>query len=177
MAFRDAMDQLQPLRLRDLKLQAHLLFKQSQKDVSIAARFSVLPSFRGLSVDEVQQSLRLKHVYEYLAQQYGFAHWRELKHYVVVQDCLYRKHCVAYVYSWFTNYDAAKAYQNKHRGYLLRFWEDYIVCGTEYIRCIGMPIDHPDWNIIGYDWVRPKEREAFARLEAIAISNYIFIHK
>lgn len=171
------MDKLQPLRLRDLKLQAHLLFKQSQKEDSFVAQFSILPPFRGLSVEEIQKSLQLKHAYELTAYQYGFVNWRSLKQYIVVQDCLYRKHCVAFVYSWFKNYDAAKAYQESNNGYLLRFWEDYIVCGAEYIRCIGMPIDSPDWDAIDYDWVKPKNREAFDRLQDIAISNYLFIHK
>ena len=177
MAFRDAMDQLQPLRLRDLKLRVRLLFKESQKDDAVAFRFSNLPLFTNLSPNEIKNSIRLKHAYELTAIQYGFTDWRSLKQYVVEQDCLYRKQCVAFVHAWFKDYTQAKAYQDKNNGYLLRFWSDYIVCGVEYIRCIGMPIDDPGWKTIGYDWVRPKNRDTFDRLASIAFSNYLFINK
>jgi len=31
------------------------------------------------------------------------------------------------------DYHAAHAYHQKHGGYLLSFWKDYVVCGEEYI--------------------------------------------
>lgn len=176
MAFRDTMDQLQPLRLRDLKLQARLLFKQGQKDDSVAFRFSNLPPFKNLSLNEIKESIRLKHAYELTATQYGYTNWRSLKQYVVEQDSLYRNQCVAFVYAWFKDYDQAKNYQEKNNGYLLRFWSDYIVCGDEYIRCIGMPVGHQDWGFIGYDWVKPKNRRAYERLKGLAIKNYLLIN-
>jgi len=40
----------------------------------------------------------------------------------------------------------------KHGGYLLSFWKDYVVCGEEYIARIGLGDYQKQWQSIGYDW-------------------------
>jgi hypothetical protein len=171
------MEALRPIRLREIKKQARLLFKQSQKNASISERFRILSSFQHLSSDEIQSDIRLKHAYETIAIEWGFSNWRNLKKFVVEKDCLYRKNCAALVFSWFQSYEEASAYHQIHKGYLLSFWKDFVVCGKDYVQCIGLSPELPDWEKIGYDWVNPRDDKAFGRLKSFAIKNYLTLNK
>lgn len=139
------MNELKPVRIRDLKAQAIFLLKglQSNPDLSrqSARRFLELPEFSGKTENwliEHSDAVRLKHAYKVIALEHGTKGWADLKHIVVENDCLYRPSCVAFVYSWFSNYPQAEIYFKKHGGYLLSFWRDFVVCGKEYICCIGL---------------------------------------
>lgn len=66
--------------------------------------------------------------------------------------------------SWFTNYEEARRSLETNGGYLLPFKNQFFVTQSEGIRELGLDPDDPDWQRIGWDWVRPKDEEAWVRL-------------
>ena len=73
--------------------------------------------------------------------------------------------CVV-VNRWFTRYDEARAALQSEGGYLFPYRNQYFVTLREGVRELGLDPDDPDWGLIGFDWVRPADPEALARLKA-----------
>lgn len=119
-------------------------------------------------------SIKLKHAYRVLASELGFKSWDKLKEAVVHNDCLYRQSGIAYVHKWFKPPDLliAEQYLSHYGGYLLRFWDDIIICGKEYISCLHLEQYEKEWALIGYNWVRPLDSAAYSFLKKQAILNY-----
>jgi hypothetical protein len=67
---------------------------------------------------------------------------------------------------WFTSYDDARAAREAEGGYLLPYKHHFFVTASEAIREMGLDPDDPDWARIGWDWVRPRDAEAWERLNA-----------
>jgi hypothetical protein len=65
---------------------------------------------------------------------------------------------------WFTNYEQARASLEQESGYLLPYSTQFFVTTSEGIRELGLDPHDPDWEKIGWDWVRPKDQEAWLRL-------------
>jgi hypothetical protein len=70
----------------------------------------------------------------------------------------------AIVNRWFTNYEDARESLHAEGGYLFPYRNQYFVTLREGIRELGLDPDDPDWARIGWDWVRPKDEEAWERL-------------
>lgn len=51
-------------------------------------------------------------------------------------------------------------------GYLLPQGEHVFITDTEGIREFGLDPHDPDWERIGYDWIRPADADAHSRLLA-----------
>ena len=173
------MDDLKPIRLYKLKAQATFLLKElkssSANSHQAANRFLRVPFFSGKTSDWIINhtgSVQLKHAYYVIAIEAGFKTWAELKHTVVENDCLYKPGCVGFIHAWFKNYQQAEIYFRKHGGYLISFWKDIVVCGEEYISCIGLGEYKEQWKNIGYNWVKPKDGKAFQFLKETAAKNY-----
>ena len=66
---------------------------------------------------------------------------------------------------WFTSYEEARASLEQEGGYLLPYRSQFFVTPSEGIRELGLDPDDPDWERIGWDWVRPRDEAARARLE------------
>jgi hypothetical protein len=67
---------------------------------------------------------------------------------------------------WFTTYEEARASQASEGGYLLPYKGHFFVTTSEAIRELGLDPTDPDWARIGWDWVQPRDREAWERLKA-----------
>jgi hypothetical protein len=65
---------------------------------------------------------------------------------------------------WFTTYEEARASRESEGGYLLPYRNHFFVTTSEGIRELGLDPNDPDWARIGWDWVRPSDREAWERL-------------
>ena len=173
------MNNLKPIRLSELKTQAAFLLKDLQsnpaKATEAALRFTKIHPFHNTPTQVIQSSglVKLKHAYAVLAIENGFPDWAQLKDAIIENDCLYRYSCVAYVHSWFKDYSEAKHYFELNGGYLISFWKDYAVCGPEYISCIGLGSYEALWEKIGYNWVQPKDIEAYSKLKSLARENYL----
>jgi hypothetical protein len=65
---------------------------------------------------------------------------------------------------WFTTYEDARASREAEGGYLLPYKHQFFVTTSEAIRELGLDPEDPDWARIGWDWVRPRDAEAWERL-------------
>ena len=173
------MRNLKPVRLNELKLEATFLLKDlksnSGRTPAVLSKFKLLPCFAGKTDDDLlsHQVVKLKHAYQFLALSRGFESWGALKQYIVDKDCMYRPYLVPYVHSWFNDYPSATKYQQKNGGYLLAFWDDIIICGEEYIKGLNLNKYKEEWQAIAFDWVKPKDPEAWHYLREKAKSNYL----
>ena len=66
---------------------------------------------------------------------------------------------------WFTSYEEARASLASEGGYLLPYKNQFFVTLSEGIRDLGLDPDDPDWSRIEWDWVQPKDHEAWKRLK------------
>ena len=71
----------------------------------------------------------------------------------------------AIVNRWFTTYEAARASLEAEGGYLFPYRGQFFVTLGEGVRELGLDPDDPDWARIGFDWVRPADEAAWARLK------------
>jgi len=65
---------------------------------------------------------------------------------------------------WFTGYAEARRLLEQEGGYLLPFRHQFVVVTADAVRVLGMDPSDPDWSRIGYDWARPADAAAWARL-------------
>lgn len=174
------MNKLKPIRLAELRTQATFLLKDlshtSELSLKAAGRLLQHPVFADKTVYwliEQADKVKLKHAYAVLALENGFANWADFRNKVIENDCLYYSSGVAFIHAWFKDYEVAHAYFIKNGGYLLSFWGDYVVCGKEYIDCLGLGDYETQWSNIGYNWHKPKDFNAFETLKEVAVKNYL----
>jgi SAM-dependent methyltransferase len=79
---------------------------------------------------------------------------------------MYAARMDAIVNRWFTTYEGARASLQSEGGYLLPYRNQYFVTLREGIRELGLDPDDPDWERIGWDWVRPDDAAAWERLKS-----------
>ena len=72
----------------------------------------------------------------------------------------------AIVNRWFTTYEEARASLESEGGYLFPYKNQFFVTLREGVRELGLDPDDPDWERIGWDWVRPADAEAWERLKS-----------
>lgn len=65
---------------------------------------------------------------------------------------------------WFTSYEEARAFLENEGGYLLPYKRQFFITEGEGIRELGLDPNDPDWALIGWDWVQPKDSDAWERL-------------
>jgi hypothetical protein len=65
---------------------------------------------------------------------------------------------------WFTSYEAARASLDAEGGYLLPYRKQFFITSPEGVRELGLDPEDPDWERIGWDWVRPADADARRRL-------------
>jgi hypothetical protein len=71
----------------------------------------------------------------------------------------------AFLNRWFTTYDQARAALESEGGYLLPYKNQFFITEAGAIRELGLDPEDPDWELIGWDWVRPNDRAAWQRLQ------------
>lgn len=65
---------------------------------------------------------------------------------------------------WFSSYEEARAFLDVEGGYLFPYERQYFVAGDMAVRVLGLDSADPDWARIGFDWVKPADEQAWARL-------------
>lgn len=68
---------------------------------------------------------------------------------------------------WFARYDEALEHLKTAGGYLFPFRNQFVIFDEHVLRTLGLDPDDPDWRRIGYNWARPEDAEAFARLSLV----------
>jgi len=65
---------------------------------------------------------------------------------------------------WFPTYDEAWESREEEGGWLFPYRQHFFVTEADAVRELGLDPDDPDWELIGWDWVRPLDPEAWERL-------------
>jgi hypothetical protein len=170
-----------PNNLEEYKIKASILLKllrssDSQKALDAAIRFHRLPHLASLSSQEIvsrKDSVKLKHALTVIALENNHASWPELKRHLEKRDrvkanraytSLYPKRCAGFLNEWYASYSTARSHLEQVGGYLLPYKNQFFICQGEYIKTLGLDPDDADWARIGWDWVKPAERDGWERL-------------
>ena len=140
-----------------------------------AARFLRLQSFTGRTLVQLREQsdrIRLKHALTVLAVEHGFASWAILKETAETAnpelpdeaELMYHRRQDVLLNHWFAHYDQARAALAAQGGFLFPYRQHFYICEAEGVCILGLNPDDPDWALIGWNWVEPKNREAWTRL-------------
>jgi hypothetical protein len=169
-------------RARARLLLSHVRGQDATRARAAATRLLRLRSFAACSVDELLAAparVRLKHALTLVAVELGHASWPELKAACAAREhggspsapaaalpaeALYAPRMAFYLNRWFADHAAARASLDAEGGYLLPYRQQCFVACAEAVAELGLDPDDPDWQHIGFDWVRPADPEALARL-------------
>ena len=65
---------------------------------------------------------------------------------------------------WFARYEQARGSLDAEGGYLFPYKNQFFITEEAAVEMLGLDPKDPDWELIGKDWVRPANREAWERL-------------
>ncbi len=139
-------------------------------DVPTAKRFAALRGFAGLDASELRAEgrVRLKHALTLLAVEAGHPSWVTFKIALEarpeVLPPMWQSHMGALLNRWFADYEEARVSREQEGGFLLPYRNQFFVTETEGILALGLDPEDPDWARIAWDWVRPADPAAHARL-------------
>ena len=70
-----------------------------------------------------------------------------------------------FVNRWFSRYEDAWEAREAEDGYLFPYRHHFFVTEADAVKELGLDPEDPDWELIGWDWVRPLDQEAWTRLK------------
>jgi hypothetical protein len=139
--------------IQELKTRAEILHRRMQADNPTA---------------EIQRADCLNQI----AKELGFASWTAAKNAISgekpVEDfgtLLYPRRGGA-LNSWFKTYEEAHEARALRGGYLLAYRRQFFVVDVAHVEVLGLDPADPDWDAMGFDWVRPRDFAARSRLYA-----------
>ena len=159
--------------LEEYKTQASLLLKQLHAhDADAIRRFEQLPH----PITDISQ-VQLKHALHVIALEHQFDTWADFKKHLDRKEKLrlyretrnqftplYPPRCRAFINEWHVDYEIASLELGRTGGYLLPYKNQYFICQAAYISTLGLDPDDPDWALIGWNWIKPANQEAWERL-------------
>lgn len=167
------------LTLRECQIQASLLLKDLRSGElprahRAAARLQRLPLFRALSPEQIlarPTPIQRKHALWTVALERGYPSWVALKAAlegpqapVLDTTLFFRGGGYGYLNHWFARYEEARETLDLVGGFLFPYCNQFFVCPAGLVDALGLDASHSDWERIGYDWVRPADLQAHARL-------------
>lgn len=174
-------------RLYEYRVKARRLLKQlrsggESETAEAAARFRKLGRFEEKSVAHILDDLKdvqLKHALSVVALEQGYESWVALKRHEETKETpsvaqkqaraertlMYEKGLDVLLNRWFARYEDARKSLEKLGGFLFPYKHQFFVCEEEGIRILGLDPDDPDWERIDWDWSRPRDQDAWKRLE------------
>lgn len=170
----------------EYRSRARQLLKQLRSDDLTAAsaaavRFLRLRSFAAHTVRQLLENrdrIRLKHALAVVALEHGYDSWLALKaasehpessaavesRQLDASLLMYTRRMETLLNRWFATYEEARASLEHEAGFLFPYGSQFFVCESEGIRELGLDPRDPDWERIGWDWVKPLDRDAWERL-------------
>lgn len=153
----------------ELKVRAEILQKRAAAgDEGARARLGALAA----EPDKVQR----KHCLAVVAREAGFASWehalRVFRGDPAERDLgtlLEGRETRGTLNAWYADHAEARAHlaERRARGeevFLLGYKRQFVVVELPYVAALGLDPADPDWRAIGFDWGRPRDAEARARL-------------
>lgn len=163
--------------IEEVKARARLLHRRAQRgDDAARRRLAALPEFGSEPPEPAQ--IQRKHCLAVLARELGFTGWPHA-HRVLTGDpdeadfgtLLYPRGCGAFTNQWFADYETARRTRELTGGYLLAYRRQFFVVTRAYVESMGLDPDDPSWAAMGFDWVRPQQATARARLYAQLVAG------
>jgi len=162
--------------VEELKTRARLLHRRAQAgEADALGRIGALPEFARTppAPDQVQR----KHGLAAIARELGFRSWAHATR-VLAGDhdetdlgtLLYPRTC-GFTNQWFAQYEQARRTRELTSGYLLGYRHQYLVVTRHYVEALGLDPDDPDWEAMGFDWVRPLKPAARQRMYAKLVAG------
>jgi hypothetical protein len=108
--------------------------------------------------------IQLKVAFQILAKIAGFESWREMKQTLQDSEEFVAPFSSAHWNVWYSSYEESKMHLQDHGGYLLPYQKHFFVCDENYIKSLGIAIDDPDLQKVGFNWVEPKDPNAWSSL-------------
>ena len=106
-----------------------------------------------------------------VAAELGFPSWPAAKNAIngegPVEDfgtLLYPRLGAGFLNLWYKTYEEAATVREAKNGYLLAYRRHYLVVDGYYLEALGLDPADPDWEAMGFDWVRPRDLAARSRL-------------
>jgi hypothetical protein len=169
--------------IQELKTRAEILHHRIEaQDPAALERLRALPQFNRKATEQfaaqptaTAPQIRRVDCLAIIATELGFANWPHLLQVISGSDpnpadfgtLLFPKHAAAHLNRWYRTYEEAVRDQagSHSRAYLLAFRRQFVVVDRHYIPyALRVDPDDPDWEAIGFDWVRPKDVAARTRL-------------
>ena len=157
--------------ISDLKARARILHRQiGQGESHAMARTRQLPEFRDQDLSSLRASVRRRHCLAVVARELGFQGWPHAVGVLRGTDSndfgtlLYPDGADAHWNIWSASYAEARAIREQHGGYLLAYRRHFFIVDRYFIETLGLRPEDPDWELIGRDWVRPRQADARERL-------------
>lgn len=160
-------------RLKQRARRVHRLARIGDRDALQFLRSA--PELRHWEEQQLIAEVRRRHSLTALAWTLGFRGWPHAKAVLAgeyVEDLgtlMFRESGGAFWNVWSAHYDEAAEIREAHGGYLLPYRRHFQIADAHYVRWIGVDPNAEDWTRCGRDWVRPKDRGAWARLTQAAI--------
>ncbi|WP_404363856.1 hypothetical protein ACIHQR_27440 [Corallococcus coralloides] len=174
-----------PVTLHEYKVRASLLLKDldssdTARATRAAERMRALPFFAALSLGEVlarRDTVRHKHGLAVVAREAGHTTWTELKQALEARAhsldtrAFFQKGQSTFLNRWFSTYEEAARSLAAQGGFLFPFREQCFICEAGFLQALGIDSRDADWERLGHDWVRPRDPDAKARLEAKLVAR------
>jgi hypothetical protein len=168
--------------IQELKTRAEILHRRIQtNDHSAIRRLRVLPQFQRASNEHLAagtRTIQRRDCLTVIAAELGFASWPAAKAVIAgggstagpgadFGTMLYPGHrCGGHINRWYRTYEEAAADREESGGFLLAFKRQYLVVDQYFIESLGLDPADPEWETLGFDWVRPKSVAARSSLYA-----------
>ncbi len=166
---------LSPPTVAEFRRQATLLLRDLRSDDRVRReaafhRFAILPALSH-GDEPRERSVQRKHALNVIALEQGAPDWPALRmriEPIETAELLYASgQMAAYWNIWFSTYEEARAVHREKGGYLFPYRNHFFVSDAHFVRAAGLDPNAPEWRTIGYDWARPGDRKAWARLAGV----------
>jgi hypothetical protein len=129
-----------------------------------------LPELKDRDASELPAFVQRRHCLAIVARELGFQGWPHAVGVLSGTDStdfgtlLYPDGADAHWNIWSASYVEARSIREQHGGYLLAYRRHFFIADRYFIETLGLLPEDPDWELIGRDWVKPRQMEARARL-------------
>ena len=157
--------------IQHLKSQARILHRNAREgDPSALKRvFGSIATLGVKGEDELSAAVNRSQCLSAVAKGLGFKGWAHLTNVFAGRDkdfgtLLCPDRMSPFWNIWCKTHEEASKIRQETSGYLLAYKTQFLVVDADYVAALGLNPDDQDWALIGYDWAKPRNREARNRL-------------
>ena len=169
-----------PYNFEEYRIRANRLMKDLRAHdpataLQAAQRFRVLAHWAEQSAEQIADNrdrIQRKHALAVIAKEAGFNDWLSLRSAASANlpaefdtTRLFQARTRGFLNLWFRHYEEARPLLSAEpKRYLFPYRHQFFLCEAAFLESLGVDTNHPDWERIGRDWVKPVDGRAHARL-------------